>query len=82
MKHNAQNLRAKRTARHTRAVRSTVNTTGGRRRPPLFVRLPSCPICRKDTQYIYCTRGILRYTKCRSCGHLDKIAIADLPVEP
>jgi len=83
MKHNAQNLRAKRTACHTRAVRSTVNITGGRRRPRLGgLQIPPCPICRHDTQYVYSTQGILRYTKCRNCGHTDKIVIPDPPVKP
>lgn len=57
-----------------RSTKAIVNLTGDRVTPvtklPASQRVeaPPCTSCKSDNTFIYTTRGVLRYCKCRHCG--------------
>jgi len=45
------------------------------------VTCPPCSSCRSDETFIYATRQIARYVKCRHCGHTFSIGPPVSPVD-
>jgi DNA-directed RNA polymerase subunit RPC12/RpoP len=45
------------------------------------VESPPCSACRSENTFIYATRQIARYCKCRYCGHTWTIGPRATPVD-
>jgi hypothetical protein len=68
--------------KHNRSTKPTTNTEGELVTPktgiPASQRVtaPKCVACLSEQTYIYATRNVIRYCKCRRCGHTWSHAVA------
>jgi hypothetical protein len=70
-----------------RSTKAVINENGDRVTPVSHlpasrrVESPPCTACRSANTFIYATRQIARYCKCRKCGHTFTIGPSVTPMD-